>query len=174
MRDLIFMGDSKESLSGFPDEVKREMGYALRFAQDGKTHDKVKPPNDWKKTMSERIKHTKSSGNVFQDLDVKDSGLHQIKADLGIMLIDLIGKKELTQTKAASLLCIRQPELSRLKGGNLSHYSVERLLGFLNRLNPMPFGNPQQPFSAGSQNPFFPGIFRVRGFWCCGVRHPPG
>jgi phage-related protein len=43
MRDLIFMGDSKESLSGFPDEVKREMGYALRFAQDGKTHDKAKP-----------------------------------------------------------------------------------------------------------------------------------
>jgi predicted XRE-type DNA-binding protein len=85
--------------------------------------------------MSERIKHTKSSGNIFQDLGVKDAGLHQIKADLGIMLIDLIGKKELTQTKAAALLGIRQPELSRLKGGNLSHYSVERLLGFLNRLN---------------------------------------
>ena len=95
----------------------------------------IKPPKDWKKTMSERIKHTKSSGNVFQDLGVKDSGLHQIKADLGIMLIDLIGKRELTQTKAAALLGIRQPELSRLKGGNLSHYSVERLLGFLNRLN---------------------------------------
>jgi predicted XRE-type DNA-binding protein len=95
----------------------------------------LRPPSDWKKTMSEKIKHTKSSGNVFQDLGVKDSGLHQIKADLGIMLIDLIREKELTQTKAAALLGIRQPELSRLKGGNLSHYSVERLLGFLNRLN---------------------------------------
>ena len=43
MRDLIFMGDSKEALSEFPDEVKSEMGYALRFAQGGKTHDKAKP-----------------------------------------------------------------------------------------------------------------------------------
>src|SRR6266850_1609339 len=43
MRELIFMGNSKEALSGFPDEVKREMGYALRFAQDGKTHDHAKP-----------------------------------------------------------------------------------------------------------------------------------
>jgi predicted XRE-type DNA-binding protein len=52
-----------------------------------------------------------------------------------LLLIDLISKKELTQTKAAALLGIRQPELSRLKGGNLSHYSVERLLGFMNCLN---------------------------------------
>ena len=85
--------------------------------------------------MSERIKHTKSSGNVFKDLGVKNPDLHSIKAQLGLMLIDLIGKKELTQTKAAALLGIGQPELSRLKGGNLSHYSVERLLGFVNRLN---------------------------------------
>jgi len=43
MKDLIFMGDSRASLSGFPDEVKREVGYALRFAQDGKTHSSAKP-----------------------------------------------------------------------------------------------------------------------------------
>ena len=42
MKELIFMGDSKVSLSGFPDEVKREIGYVLRFAQDGKTHYKAK------------------------------------------------------------------------------------------------------------------------------------
>lgn len=80
-------------------------------------------------------KHSKSSGNVFRDLGVKDADLHSVKAELGLMLIDLIAKKELTQTKASALLGIRQPELSRLKGGDLSHYSVERLLGFLNRLN---------------------------------------
>ncbi len=37
--------------------------------------------------------------------------------------------------KIQSLPRIRQPELSRLKGGDLSHYSVERLLSFLNHLN---------------------------------------
>ena len=85
--------------------------------------------------MSERTKHNKSSGNVFQDLGVKEAGLHHIKAELAVMLIDLLGKMELTQTKAAAILGIKQPELSRLKGGDLSHYGVERLLGFLNRLD---------------------------------------
>lgn len=85
--------------------------------------------------MSERIKRTKGSGNVFQDLGVKDAGLHHIKAELAVMLLELIGKMELTQTKAATLLGIRQPELSRLKSGDLSHYGVERLIGFLNRLD---------------------------------------
>jgi phage-related protein len=51
MRELIFMGDSLESLSSFPDEVKREVGYALRFAQDGKTHDKAKPFNGYSGVM---------------------------------------------------------------------------------------------------------------------------
>jgi predicted XRE-type DNA-binding protein len=85
--------------------------------------------------MSEKAKHTRSSGNVFKDLGVINAGLHGIKADLGLMLIDLIAQRELTQTRAAALLGIKQPELSRLKGGDLSHYSVERLLGFLNCLN---------------------------------------
>ena len=85
--------------------------------------------------MSEGNNHSRSAGNVFQDLGIKDFGFHQIKAELGLLLIDLIGKKDLTQTKAAALLGLRQPELSRLKGGNLNRYSVERLLGFLNRLN---------------------------------------
>jgi predicted XRE-type DNA-binding protein len=85
--------------------------------------------------MSTRIRRSKSSGNVFRDLGVKDAGLHQIRADLCVMLIDLIAKREITQTEAAAILGIKQPELSRIKGGNLSHYSVERLLGFLNLLD---------------------------------------
>ena len=95
----------------------------------------TRPPSEWKRNMSNKVKISKSSGNVFHDIGVNDAGLHQVKAELGILLIDLIGKMELTQVRAAALLGIRQPELSRLKGGNLSHYSVERLLGFLNRLD---------------------------------------
>ena len=85
--------------------------------------------------MSDLIKYTKSSGNVFEDIGIPNAGLYALKADLGILLIHLIAAKSLTQTKAVALLGIGQPELSRLKGGNLAHYSVERLLGFLNKLN---------------------------------------
>jgi phage-related protein len=42
MRDVYWMGDSLERLSSFPNEVKREMGYALRMAQSGETHETAK------------------------------------------------------------------------------------------------------------------------------------
>jgi phage-related protein len=61
MRDLVFMGDSLDTMRSFPDDVKREMGYALRFAQEGKTHDKAKPlrgyPGVWE-IVSPHMKET--------------------------------------------------------------------------------------------------------------------
>jgi predicted XRE-type DNA-binding protein len=85
--------------------------------------------------MSEKIKHTKGSDNVFADLKVKNADEHDLKSTLGIMIIKLMREKNIKQTSAATLFGITQPEVSRLKGGNLSHYSVERLLGFLTKLN---------------------------------------
>lgn len=47
----------------------------------------------------------------------------------------LIEERKLTQTEAADLLGVKQPEISRLKNGKFNHYSVARLMTFLNRLN---------------------------------------
>jgi predicted XRE-type DNA-binding protein len=85
--------------------------------------------------MSKPIKATKSSGNVFADLGVENADEHYLKSTLGVMVIKLMKEKNLTQIRAAALFGISQPEVSRLKGGNMSHYSVERLLGFLTKLN---------------------------------------
>ncbi len=41
-REIIWMVDSKENLISFPDEVRRNMGYALSFAQVGFTHQAAK------------------------------------------------------------------------------------------------------------------------------------
>jgi phage-related protein len=35
MKGLAFLGDSLKQLKGFPGEVRRKVGYALRFAQGG-------------------------------------------------------------------------------------------------------------------------------------------
>ncbi len=78
-------------------------------------------------------KHS-STGNVFADLGLPDAGLLKLKADLAVKVIKVIEKRGLTQSKASTILGIHQPELSRLKGGDLSHYSAERLLMFLIRL----------------------------------------
>lgn len=43
MKNLFFLVDSKENIQGFPQEVRRKLGYALRFAQAGRMHEHAKP-----------------------------------------------------------------------------------------------------------------------------------
>ena len=42
-KPLFFVGSSREDLLTFPDEVRRAIGYALRFAQGGTKHPAAKP-----------------------------------------------------------------------------------------------------------------------------------
>ena len=85
--------------------------------------------------MSEQIPSEKSSGNVFKDLDLPDAEELFLKAKLGFEVFQIIEKRKLTQTEAAEILGVKQPEISRLKQGQFNHCSVERLMTFLNRLN---------------------------------------
>jgi phage-related protein len=43
VKELIFVGSTKEDLSAFPLEVKRVLGFALRAAQRGGKHPDAKP-----------------------------------------------------------------------------------------------------------------------------------
>ena len=70
MRELIFMGNSKESLSGFPNEIKKEVGYALRFAQDGKTHYKAKPFKGYPGVMEIVSSHKKETYRAVYALKI--------------------------------------------------------------------------------------------------------
>ena len=56
-------------------------------------------------------------------------------ATLGFKVFQIIEDRKLTQTEAAKILGVKQPEISRLKNGEFNHYRVERLMTFLNRLN---------------------------------------
>ena len=87
--------------------------------------------------MSEEIKIEESSGNVFKDLGFSDEEAEEelLKAELGVEIFRILEERELTQTEAAKILGVKQPEISRLKHGKFSYYSVERLMRFLNRLN---------------------------------------
>ena len=42
MKDIIFLGNSKDDLKGFPDEARRETGFQLSVVQSGFE------PSDWK------------------------------------------------------------------------------------------------------------------------------
>ena len=85
--------------------------------------------------MSKKVKFEESSGNVFADLDLPNAEELHLKAKLGYEVFRIIQARKLTQAEAAEILGVKQPEISRLKNGKFNHYSVERLLTFLNLLN---------------------------------------
>ena len=84
---------------------------------------------------TQKIKHTESSGNVYQDLGFNDSEERLAKAKLAMRIEEIIAKKKLKQVEAAKILGINQPKISALMNGRLSGFSIERLIHFLNLLN---------------------------------------
>jgi predicted XRE-type DNA-binding protein len=81
-----------------------------------------------------KARSTKSSGNVFADIGVPNAGEHLAKADLVIGIAALIKSKGLSQTAAAKLIGIAQPDVSRLMRGHFEGFSYERLFNLLNAL----------------------------------------
>ncbi len=83
--------------------------------------------------MTERKvpEHEVGSGNVFADVGLPNAAEHMLKAQIAGEIHRLIKGRNLTQTKAAVLMGITQPEVSRLLRGYLREYSVGRLLQFL-------------------------------------------
>jgi|688.fasta_scaffold604840_2 predicted XRE-type DNA-binding protein len=84
---------------------------------------------------SEELKFTKSSGNVFQDLGYRDADEHLLKAKFAMIINKIIAEKKITQIETAKLLRIDQPKVSRLSRGQLSGFSIDKLITFLILLN---------------------------------------
>ena len=78
---------------------------------------------------------TPSSGNVFADLELPNAEELHTKTKLTLLIKRLIKQRGWTQQQAADALGIKQPDVSELsRGRRLEHYSVERLMHFLGRL----------------------------------------
>ena len=67
-----------------------------------------------------------SSGNVFADLGLADADDRLAKAELAHQIVQLIKHKGLTQTQAAKLLGIDQPEVLALVRGRLKDFWIKR------------------------------------------------
>lgn len=77
---------------------------------------------------------TRGSGNVFADLGFANPEEELLKANLVIAIHDQIERLKLSQTKAAAIMGISQPDVSKLLRGRTGLYSLERLLGFIRAL----------------------------------------
>lgn len=85
--------------------------------------------------MKNKIEHTVGSGNVYEDLGFPDSAERLAKSKLAMRIESVIEKRKLKQIEAAKILEISQPKISALMNGQLSGFSMERLIHFLNLLN---------------------------------------
>jgi predicted XRE-type DNA-binding protein len=80
------------------------------------------------------IEFTKSSGNVFADLDLEDAEELLTRAKLGIAVRRILESRNLKQQQIVELLDIKQPEVSNIMKGKYYLFSEARLFSFLNKL----------------------------------------
>ena len=76
----------------------------------------------------------RGSGNVFADLGLPEADAHLVKAELVSRIDDIVRDRGITQTEAARLLGLSQPDVSRLLRGDFREYSLERLFRLLTAL----------------------------------------
>jgi predicted XRE-type DNA-binding protein len=74
------------------------------------------------------------SGNVFADMGLAHAEERRAKAELVRQIADVIDKAGWTQTEAAARLGVDQPKVSALLRGQISGFSTDRLLRFLNAI----------------------------------------
>lgn len=77
---------------------------------------------------------TYGTSNVFADLGFESPEEELLKADLALTIGQRIGNLGLSQAKAGERMGVSQPDVSKIVRGRTEGYSLERLLGFLNRL----------------------------------------
>jgi predicted XRE-type DNA-binding protein len=83
------------------------------------------------KSKPEEIEYSVSSGNVYADFGFPNPEEAKTKAELAMLISEIIKEKNLTQQQAADLMDIDQPKVSKIIRGLLSEFSIERLLKFV-------------------------------------------
>lgn len=83
--------------------------------------------------MTERLKITKGSGNIFRDLGFSQGEAQNLalRSDLMIRIEKLVKETGLTQQQAAKVLGITQPRLNALLKGRIVDFSLDALVNML-------------------------------------------
>lgn len=75
------------------------------------------------------------SGNVFADLGLEDAEELHARSQIGFYVYKIIKEKDLKQREVASLLGIKQADVSHLMNGHFNRFTTDKLLDFLKRID---------------------------------------
>ncbi|HKX42804.1 MAG TPA: helix-turn-helix transcriptional regulator [Burkholderiaceae bacterium] len=76
----------------------------------------------------------RGSGNVYRDLGHDDADVKQFKALLAAEIIKKLDKEGLTVREAQTRTGIAAADFSRIRNADLSRFTLDRLVGIINRL----------------------------------------
>ena len=78
---------------------------------------------------------TRGTANVFADLEFPDAAERQPKLRLAYALNEVLGKRDLSQVKAARVLGVTQARVSALRQYKLAGFSLQALMYLLTALD---------------------------------------
>ena len=83
--------------------------------------------------MTERLKITRGSGNVFADIGFSSDEAQnlQLRSDLMSRIERFVKRSGMTQTEAARALGVTQPRLNDLLRGKIDKFSLDALVNML-------------------------------------------
>jgi predicted XRE-type DNA-binding protein len=76
----------------------------------------------------------RGSGNVYRDLNVPNADVRQFKALLAAEIIKALDREGLSVRKAHDRTGIAAADFSRIRNADLDRFTVDRLMGIINRL----------------------------------------
>lgn len=82
----------------------------------------------------ELLEVVRSSGNVYRDLEHADADVKQFKALLAAEIIKALDRDSLTVRAAHARTGIAAADFSRIRNADLSRFTLDRLVGIINRL----------------------------------------
>ena len=87
-----------------------------------------------KQADTDEIEFTVGSGNVYADFGFPNAEEAKTKAELAMLITNILKERKLNQEQAALLMGIDQPKVSKIIRGLLSEFTIERLMRFVLRL----------------------------------------
>ena len=83
---------------------------------------------------SEPMEVIRGSGNVYRDLGDPDADAKQFKALLAAEIIKVLDRDGLTVRAAQQRSGVPAADFSRIRNANLDRFTLDRLMGIINRL----------------------------------------
>jgi predicted XRE-type DNA-binding protein len=83
---------------------------------------------------NEPLEVIRGSGNVYRDLGQEDADVKQFKALLAAEIIKTLDQDGLTVRAAHARTGIAAADFSRIRNADLARFTLDRLVGIINRL----------------------------------------